>query len=311
MTKPRRTEVYCIYLYNNRNEEVLLSHQLDLKNIINSFFRSSCINNIKYKINRLDMTYFFETSNIIYEENKLKVQATYAKSNKRIPIIDVNTLATISEKNKNQGDKEKQHFIIKFFPEYNQAIMTFEKIQGGISIGALKEEIDLFFKNNFQNQFSNNSELHIKPTPSAEFLSDLENMKKISTVKIIADKTVISPEINSAFSGEGNSSRDTTEIIYRPTYRSSFSKSQIRSLFNSYNCEGSRIIRIKVEGSGENGTIRLDTIGSKMAEYLNISLDIDGLIDTSDILTKFDNYIDDIPEEILGIVFDEVACCIE
>lgn len=312
--KDRRTEVHSIFIKNKYTQEIF-NKQILIKDLLNEFFsnmytdrnNNNSVN--KFEIKGNDLTYFFEKDDVYFNNDLINVKFNYLISNKKINIIDRNTLQKTGEKDKNEGDEERQHITIKTFDNCNHAILIFERISTAITIASLKDQLDeyLHIKYGALNIDLSAFEIDIKPAPSEDFLIDLNKTKRISLLKLTVDRDQVVDDIDCRFSGQDDNIRPTAELIYKPVFRNEIKKRQVEKVFRSYKENPKKILRIVVEANGENGKIKLDTEGAKMAKYINTNLSIDGLVDTQDIFTKFNNFINTIPDNLLDIYIDEVA----
>ncbi|MDQ4681634.1 hypothetical protein, partial [Stenotrophomonas maltophilia group sp. RNC7] len=111
----------------------------------------------------------------------MEIRLGYTHYNKKLDIINVNNMAVTKIKNRNEGDKEKQHMLFKTYDDANKAVLVFEKIVQGVTCNNLEEELNEFIKKQFK---KNDFELCIEPIPSKEFLEELSDMNKISILKV-------------------------------------------------------------------------------------------------------------------------------
>lgn len=312
-SKDRRSEVYSISLIDKSTLTLIGSNDI-LSNILTSFFTTRYterspgkpVGNI-FEIKKCDLTYFFEKDDVIINDDLINVKLSYLISNKKLNIIDKHTLLKTGEKAKNEGDEEKQHLTIKLFKNTGQALLVFEKVTGGITISSITDELNKYINSSLYTGLAFNSIISIKPTPGESFLADLLKAKRISLVKMTIDRADLNSDIDYGFSGEDDNLRDTAELIYKSKLKSKIKISQIEKLYNAHKTTPNKILRIIVEASGESGKIKLDTEGAKMAKYIKTNLDLNGLVDTDDIISKFNIFINSIPIELLGVVIDEVS----
>lgn len=316
-SKDKRTEVYNISLINSDTRK-LINSPFTLKDVLLSFFNDrkisfsqngAVINLFKYDKNNL--TYFFN-NDVIINNDIIKVKFSYIISNKKVAIVNASTLKKTGEKDITDGDLERQHIVIKILEDNSQAILIFEKIPGAISIGCIRDELNKHLINSYINKhMSINASIKIAPTPSENFMHDLMKTKRISAVKIFVDrnKTITDPEL--IIAGDSDNIRNIAELTYKPSLKQRIFPNQVENLYNSHIENPSKIFRIVVEANGENGKIRLDTEGAKMAKYIKANLDIDGLVDTQDIFNKFESFVNSLPKHLMNVCIDEVATTCE
>lgn len=311
--KDRRTEVYNISLID-KNTRNLIHEPFSLSDFLLSFFNEKKISisendailNI-FKYNKNNLTYFFE-DDVIIEEDIIKVKFSYIISNKKVDILNASTLKKTGEKEKSDGDLERQHILIKLFKDTSQALLIFEKIPSAINIGCIRDDFNIYLNDAFLNKYDSvNALIHIAPAPTEDFLEDLMNTKKISLVKLFVDRTKTITDPDLIIAGDSENVRDTAELTYKPTLKNIITREQAKGLYYSHKNKPAKIFRIVVEANGENGKIRLDTEGAKMSKYIKTNLSIDGLVDTEDIFVKFETFVNSLPQHLINICIEEVA----
>lgn len=316
-SKDKRIEVYNISLINKNTDELITS--IKLEDILIDFFNNmqldmsniATINETTFKYKTNDLTYYFE-DDIIISEDMIKVKFSYIISNKKVNIIDSLTLEKKGEKEKTDGDLERQHILIKLIRNSSQAILVFEKIPGAISLSSLRDQFNLYLNTHFTNsENSVNGFIQINPLPNEDFLIDLANTKRISAVKLQVDRAYITNDPDLNFSGSDRNLRETAELVYKPKLKERITRTQVEKLYSSYRGNPEKICRIIVEANGENGKIRLDTNGAKLATYIKTNLAIDGLVDTSDIFDKFTHFVNNLPPYLISMCINEVAATCE
>lgn len=316
-SKDKRVEVYNISLINKNTDELITT--IKLEEILIDFFTNMkldkstpiTINNTTFKYKSNDLTYYFEDDTII-EEDIIKVKFSYIISNKKVNIIDSLTLEKKGEKEKTDGDLERQHILIKLIRNSAQALLVFEKIPGAIPLSSLRDQFNIYLNTHFTNsENSVNGFIQINPLPNEEFLIDLANTKRISAVKLHVDRDEIISDPDLNFSGSNRNLRETVELVYKPKLKERITKTQVKKLYSSYRDNPEKICRIIVEANGENGKIRLDTNGAKLATYIKTNLAIDGLVDTSDIFGKFTHFVNGLPSYLISMCINEVAATYE
>lgn len=300
-TIQRRTEVYSIYI-NEIGTRKVLSKPIVLDKILRGFFSDNLYkeqkNEIKFDIKKKNKIFWID----FFEEDKglLKIKIDYALYNKKQNIIDINNLRITKKKYKNEGIDEKQHIVVKLYKNKNIATLVFEKVVNGISISNIEDELIKYIERKSE---KGKYELNIKPVPNQQFVEELLGMKRISLMKITVDREKLENMDEDIMFAENNISRKDFDIIYKPTFGSSFSKKKIRKYYE--NVYGDKIKRIVLEGKNTSGKIRLDTEGARLSKYIETNLDLDGLIDTGDIFNKYERFIiEEFSDYLSNIVLD-------
>lgn len=312
--KNRRIEMFNIYLRDFNRDLVYKKEEL-LEKIIKEF-----LDTIKIDLEKQDNILFdkgkdkkFWIDSYYIDENFYNIKLGYLRYNKKIIIREATTLKETGKKGKNEGDEEKQHFSIVLAKEKfkNVGLIIFESASRGIKINDLKNELNIYF-NNFKKRLKEtensknsleNLEITISSIPDKEFLQEIESFERISSLKVTVDSEKATLDAGIIYS-QDNLTKKEVEIIYKPTFKSSLSKNKIKALHKTYtNSKNDKILRIKVEGRGKKGKIKLDTEGSKLNKYLEILLNDSGEISSSDI---FDKYKQLFKNEIKDYLYNEM-----
>ena len=246
------------------------------------------------------------------ENSKLReVLIKYIKYNKKVNVVDKDTLEKKYEKAKNQGDLEKQHYLIKT-SNSNKALLIWEKILGAVTVCMFEKNINsefrLWIKEEFKNDKEKKLELlqyHIKiySIPSKKFLEEIECLDKISLLQVEVEKEKLTGDEDIKFSEE-NISRDVVDIIYKPINGLSFSKSKVKKYVKN-NMRKVEVKKIIIQGKKEGNPIRLDTEFMKVSEYVEIKEDSNGLIDSKDIFDELKKFIERDEDIFLNNIYIE------
>ncbi|WP_236884020.1 hypothetical protein [Clostridium botulinum] len=316
MGKARKTEVYKILISEKQMERgstdyILkeLKSKIILEDFFNYFYNKET--NKTHTLKSKNMCYYID--NVEKEDNIRKILVKYIKFNKRIKIVDVKTLKANYQKGKNEGDEEKQHYLIKIFKNTNRAVLIFEKVVGAVTIGILERNINKIYREWIKENRQSEKDIllkyyiNIEIVPSPEFIDELMKMDRISLVKVIVDKEKLTNDEDILFSEE-NISRDEVEVSYKPIQNLSFSKQKVKKYYKNFqnqNCKN-KISRMVIQGRKDKNAIRLDTECMKLSEYIDTKLDVDGLVDTNDILTKYTELVNKNFKEYFNNIFVDV-----
>ncbi len=290
--KPRTTEVHRIYLWNTLTGKDFNQQQV-LSDILDGFFNYSMQNSQNKCAYSPNPDKIFWLSDYSKNSNIYKLLWNYSKTGRRLKIIEKTTLSPTKEKDKDEGDLEKQHALIKDYGVGNKAVMIFERIQGGITTKYMEDEINKYIKINFPKLSDNNIRLNIDPIISRDFAGYLYRMNRIPIAEIYVDKSVkvLLDDEDMNIADEDGSMRDSIKLTVKAKYKESLSRKYIERLLKFKKDSGGKIQRIVVDGEGNSGPIKLDTESIKLKQKLNISLDDDGNIDSKDIFDKYEYYV--------------------
>lgn len=236
----------------------------------------------------------------------------YVKYDKRLTVVEIDTFSDVYTKEKNQGDLEKQHYVIRTINNSNRGLIVWEKINGSVSIGSLRQHMNSCFRKWIREKYKDNKnerdyllkyDLKVYAIPSKDFIEELENLDKISLINVTILKEKVTEDEDILYS-EDNISREYVEIISKPKPKQSFSKSNVKAYFKKVK-KKNNLKRMVIKGVRSGGSIALDTEFMKMSEYIEINENGDGLIDSVDLFVKYndlaDNYFDSYNEEIAEI----------
>ncbi|MBU3146834.1 hypothetical protein [Clostridium sp. CF012] len=312
----RKTELYKIALRQNRDGRVYEGEIILLK-MLEAFFSENKFIEGSDKIfecKSKDLRYMIDLNEC--NGNIRKVRFVYLKYNKKVTISDLSFKAT-KTKNKNEGDEERQHIVIKGFGD-NKALIVWEKISGSVTKANMEREINRYYVN-WIKQFDedkkkelNKSRVRLDYIPSMEFVEELMKMDKISLLKVTIDKENLKfkDDEDMAFN-EDHISKPEIDLIYTPKKSRSFSNAKIRKYFEKYmsGVGTDKIKRIIIQGKKDDNTIRLDTEGMKLSKFIQTELDIDGLVNSESLFGKYvtliETYGDELGELLLDIVDNE------
>ncbi|UEL48112.1 hypothetical protein [Terrisporobacter hibernicus] len=318
-TIKRKVELYRVEILNKYNEPY--TDYTILQDFFEDFFTDYSINTMKtgYIVNSNKKCWVaLANKNSIGDYDTLEVKLTYSKFNKKLKVIKVKDRTVIGGKSLDEGDEEKQHFIVKFFPKSNYALIVFEKILDSVSISFIKKTLnnylkDIFIKSEKYNNKIKNRDLrfNIDPIISSDFIECISNLNGIKLLKTTVTKESVDDDLR--FSGK--CSRDEVDLTIKAENKLLMQKNQVITYCNKFINDGvikdKRIIRIVIAGMNDNNNpVRLDTDGMKLSESINIDLDLNNTIDTNDIFNKFNSLLLSKEEELekfFNVTLKEIA----
>ncbi len=295
------TEETHNYTDNNALEEVSAdicnSHnvKIDLKS------KSIC-----YYIKSIVETQHTEDTTLDKTRN---VSIDYIKYDKRVKVVDKNTLEEKFTKSKDQGDLEKQHYVIRSFSNINRALIVWEKILGAVTISSLEKHINSNFRKWIKEKYKEDEDIKtyllkynikIYAVPSNNFIEEIEKMDKIS---LTTDEDILYSEENIA--------RDYVDLNYKPVKGKCFTKPKVVEYFNKFKTNNN-IKRLVIKGRRQGSSVSLDTELMKMSEYIDICLDDNGLANSDDLFRKYNylmnSYYETLSDNYMDLDIDEGEC---
>ncbi|WP_238917275.1 hypothetical protein [Clostridium sp. YIM B02555] len=324
----RKTEVYRLLI----EKEVLDAEQenykyyeelIDPGNILTNVLEYYFDNYIHTSYNDKKVT--LKASNICYymhsadkDANVRKVKLNYIKFNKNTKVVDINSLTSRYKKDRDEGDEEYQHYVVKTYDNTNKAVLVFERIGGAVTIGMLKANLRKAYKEWVRSNFSTDEQkdekqrllrynINIKIVPSPDFVSELEKFDKVSLLKVTVDKESVTNDEDIKFSEE-NISRDDVDIIYRPFSGLSFSKFKIKKYFELFEKQSNKtkIKRIVINGRKDGNGISLDTEQMKLSKFIKTQVDTEGFVDSEKIFEKYEDLINKDFKEYFNNIFIDI-----
>lgn len=270
----------------------------------------------KIDIKSKSICYYVKSVEEIENENEeidktRNVIIEYIKYDKQLKVVDKDTLEKKFEKSKNQGDLEKQHYIIQTLDKSNKALIVWEKVLGAVTIGLIEKNINSAFRkwirSNYENDKDKKHELlgfHIKiyPIPSKDIFVELSNLDKVSLMKVTVKKEELTFDEDIVYS-EDNISREDIDLTYKPIQGLSFSKTKVEGYVRKF-INGEKIKRILISGKRDGNLITLNTELMKMSEYIDVKVGEDGLVDSEDLFKKYYDLINKDNEYLNEIFID-------
>ena len=270
----------------------------------------------KIDIKSKSICYYVKSVEEVDNENEeidktRNVTIEYIKYDKQLKVVDKDTLEKKFEKSKNQGDLEKQHYIIQTLDKSNKALIVWEKVLGAITLGLIEKNINSAFRNwireNYKDDKDKKNDLlrfHIKiyPIPSKDIFVELSNLDKVSLMKVTVKKENLTSDEDILFS-EDNISREDVDLIYKPMKGLSFSKNKVERYVRNF-IDGGKIKKILISGKRDGNLITLNTELMKMSEYIDVKVGEDGLVDSEDLFVKYYDLINKDNEYFKEIFID-------
>ena len=320
----RKTEVYKVLIEKKIFEKNSVEYKYDeliypnnvLENLLNYYYTNyihTSINDKKVKLTSSNICYYM---NSVEQKNDVRmVKLNYIKFNKNTTVVDIDSLTAKYKKDKNDGDEEYQHYVIKTFKDTNRAVLVFEKITGAVTITMLKAHLNKAYKEWIKKNYTKeeqqeekqellNYAINIKAVPSPDFIEELEKLDKISLLKITVDKEKLTKDEDINFSEE-NISRPDVDITYKPIQGLSFSKFKMKQYFKLFQEQTgkTRIKRIVISGRKEGNGISLDTEQMKLSKYIKMEVDSEGFVDSKSIFSKYEILINKDCKEYFNNMF--------
>lgn len=326
MKKDRRTEVYRVLLERElleSGESEKRVEELEKPIIMEEFLDSYYSNNIhtasndkKVKIDSEGICYYIAQ---MQEKNRVRrVKMNYIKFNKNTNVVDANSLELKYRKDKNEGDEEYQHYVIKTFENSNRAAVVIEKISGAVTIGMLRKHMTSYYKKWVKEKYKEESEKEIKNyllkfeiklkiVPSPDLIKELESLDKISLIKLTADKENVKADEEINFSGE-NFIREDVELVYKPVKNILIPKSKVKEyleIFEGKKSKKTKIKRIVINGRRSGNPISIDTEQMKLIKYIEVALDSTGFVNSDILFQKYEDLINKDFKEYFDNLFIE------
>lgn len=322
MSVKRRTEIYKINIME-RNPDIGKIDKKELsKYIILGEYISFYFSEYKHtkdndrKVTKKSKNICYYIDNVKAEDDIYSVILKYIKFNVSTNVVAIDTLESKYRKAKNEGDEERQHYIIKKYNNTNKAIFVYEKITGAVTVGMINEHMNSAYRKWIKKSYEDdeerrryllNYEICIEVIPSPDFIKEIEKMDKISLLKVTVDREKLTSNEDILYA-EDNVSRKMVDILYKPIPTLSFSKGKIIKYFEMYQNNKEKIRRLVINGRNNGDSVSLDTERMKLNEFIEANIDIDGLINSEDILNRYKKLLSErFKEYINNIINKEIV----
>lgn len=236
-----------------------------------------------------------------------KICMHYIKHSKRISVKNRVTLEETFKKGINDGDDEKQHYIIRTVPEKNVAVFVWEKILGAICIKDINSLFKNFYRKWIKEKFKDNEDKldilkkfhpEIYAIPSADFLKELETVDNINLLDATIKANNRIPGVDFIFSNEEELKKDM-HLIRKSETGYFYRKNDIISCYRKYR-ENDNIIRMVIHGKRNGASITLDTEKMRFKERIELLENDDGLIDTDFLYKEYEKTLNNFCDFILN-----------
>lgn len=223
-----------------------------------------------------------------------------AKYNSVRKVIDTETLKDKGYlKNKEDGDKEKNHISIKFYDDKNP-LCLYEYNKNGTSISRIINYVNRHIKSYHKSDEKKPGEKGIrykfdyKNIVSKDFLSSLDKVKRVKAVTLTVDRKDINMSEIKELSGRGDLSTNA-DIVLKPEKTGIF-HDIVKDFFNIYNDKNKIIKRVTVDGDSEDKhPISFNTEQMKEKDTVVVDTDIiTGEVKTDSIYRIFAERMEDL-----------------
>ncbi len=213
------------------------------------------------------------------EEGILYLRFKSARYSKRREVIDTNTLKSRGVlKREKDGDEEKTHAVIKFDWLSDEGVCIFERNSDGTGVSQVFEYLnDRIIK--YHEKIKDNVYYCITHANivSKDFLTELDNVKRIKGVTLTVNQEDLSVSETKAFAGRDDLSEDV-DLYFRPTSRGkSIAGNTVKEFYKLYNAKNRKIKRITVKADDKSeSAIVFDTEKIKEKEIVEIEETLTG-----------------------------------
>lgn len=325
-TKTRKTEIFKLILENKvtteNGEKIIYKELEDDDNILSNFLEYYYTNYIHTESN--DKKETVRSSNICYYMESVNLNGPirnvvldYIKFNKKTDVVNVKSLKSSYTKNKDEGDKDYQHYSVKMYKK-NRAVLIFEKISGAVTKTMLEIHFNKAYNDYIKNTYKESDideykklskcKIKIWNIPSPDFINSLLELDKVSLIKLFVDKEKITADDDILYSEE-NVGRDYIELSYKPVSKKAFSKHKVKKYYEALQDPINNKMKVKrliIGGRKDGNSISLDTEQLKLNQYLKMNLDIDGFIDSKDLFKKYNNLINNDFKDYFDNIFIDI-----
>lgn len=215
--------------------------------------------------------------------------AKYDQSRNVIDTVSMEQKGRI--KKENDGDEEKTHLSLRLGEDQQLYVAVFESNYYGVGIKDIESYINEFAEKYYiNNERDGTFRISFDPYLSTDFLDELKKMKKKNVLSITVDKEVLSSDF--MFLAGRNDIKDTVTITVGKKGRGkNIPDDLIKSMYGEVGRD--KIKRIRVEGSNQGGSLKIDTESLQLKHSLLVDTTNDTHeVSTFDIFKKIQEYID-------------------
>lgn len=215
--------------------------------------------------------------------------AKYDQSRNVIDTVSMEQKGRI--KKEHDGDEEKTHLSLRLGEGCQLYVAVFENNYYGVSIKDIESYINEFAEKYYiDNEMDGTFRINFDPYLSTDFLDELRKMKKKNVLSITVDKEALSSDF--MFLAGRNDIKDTVTITVGKKGRgNNIPDDLIKSMYDKVGKD--KIKRIRVEGSNQGGSLKIDTESLQLKHSLIVETTNDTHeVSTFDIFKKIQEYIE-------------------
>lgn len=215
--------------------------------------------------------------------------AKYDQSRNVIDTVSMEQKGRI--KKENDGDEEKTHLSLRLGEGQQLYVAVFESNYYGVGIKNVESYINEFAEKYYiDNEKDGTFRIHFEPYLSTDFLDELKKMKRKNVLSITVDKDILSSDF--MFLAGRNDIKDTITITIGKKGRGkNIPEDLIKSMYGEVGKD--KIKRIRVEGSNQGGSLKIDTESLQLKHSLVVETTNDTHeVSTFDIFKKIQEYIE-------------------
>lgn len=288
----KRTIYYFMLTFcnvNDRKYENVDSYETDFCNIFKDLNSKNKREKRHRVIGQKRVAYLSDYS-LDSSKSVIFLRFTSAKYDSVRTVIDTNTLIEKSNLTKSQqdGEEEYNHMAIRFI-DNNKAVCVYESNKEGIGMTKAIEYLNTKIKATHVEKKDNKLyKIKHENLVSKDFLDALENIDRITMVKLSVNREQINVSDQKAFA-QKNDLHNTVDIILKPAGRGlGILSDTVKDFYKMYNNPGSIVKSVTIEGEGEQKEpIKFDTEAMKKKEYISVKGNSRGEVITSSINSKF------------------------
>lgn len=209
------------------------------------------------------------------------------------PYMDSETgMERETSKKKNEGEAEKTHFCVKF--NNNEAFVLLEERRSGIGISRI-----IKYFNNMNNLYCKEKGIkkeyifQYSKIASNDFIEALSGIDAIKGLDIYTNKKILGDEALGFMNEEDPFLKEDVVLQLKPKPKENLLYRTAAKIYTSVVSRSTNITRVRVYAIEDNNRKILDSDFCRRSEGVEVSLDLDGTINSESIFKKMMNLLED------------------
>ncbi|ADZ84432.1 hypothetical protein [Cellulosilyticum lentocellum] len=197
-----------------------------------------------------------------------------------------------SDKKLDEGEKELTH--ICGIVNEEEVFLVMEERKTAIGITMLIDYLNWLYKKYLiARNLEYDHKIIYASIPDDDFLQSLNKFERVTFADVIMDKEIIGSEGLGLVEEGSDLIREEVNVTIKSTPKQSLPIRVLKGVYQRFISEGSKIRRIRVYGKDNSrADLKIDTGFFKKVRYIDVQLDIDGTVKSSDMIEKLSSLLE-------------------